>query len=186
MRRLTIVGVFVLVAIVSVLDPVEAKGSDCENQAVGSILQPVTGTARFCLNHRGVKGRMWLQGLTPDEAYTVWWVYIDDPLACETPGICGDVDFAGPDPLVVFGLMDSLVANSHGRTQIEDFLRGMEPTEGSQFWMLMLGHDQAKSGKALARQLLTPEDPAAGTPHLGNIVDGALFEPAAIAVFNVD
>jgi hypothetical protein len=33
---------------------------------------------------------------------------------------------------------------------------------------------------------VVPEDPFAGTPHLGNTVDGLLGAPAAVAVFMVD
>jgi hypothetical protein len=41
------------------------------------------------------------------------------------------------------------------------------------------------NGRQLGRQLLTAEDPTAGAPHLGNIVDGPGFMPTAIAVFNI-
>jgi len=43
------------------------------------------------------------------------------------------------------------------------------------------GHGEAdfSDGRKLARQLMTPEDPDLGAPHLGNHVDGPSFTIAA-------
>ena len=53
---------------------------------------------------------------------------------------------------------------------------------GAQIWMLIFGHsaDDRGDGRHLARQLLTPEAPAFGVPHLGNEDDGSLGIPAAV------
>jgi hypothetical protein len=60
----------------------------------------------------------------------------------------------------------------------------MQPSSGAELWLLMLGHGPADGdGRLLARQLLTPEDPLAGMPHLGNMVDGTGFTPVAITVY---
>ena len=49
-------------------------------------------------------------------------------------------------------------------------------------WFLVFGHGAADmtDGRRLARQLLTPEDPSIGTPHLGVTPDGY---PVANALF---
>ena len=52
----------------------------------------------------------------------------------------------------------------------------------------MFGHGAAdlEDRTHLARQLLTPEDPLAGKPHLGNDVDGPLGTPVAVSVHVAD
>jgi hypothetical protein len=60
----------------------------------------------------------------------------------------------------------------------------MVVSSGSQVWMLMFGHLAAdfNDRRQLARQLLTPEDPGAGFPHLGVAARGY---PAAIAIYEI-
>jgi hypothetical protein len=66
-------------------------------------------------------------------------------------------------------------------------VRDLRPSKGAQIWLLVFGHGPADTADRshLARQLLTPEDPAVGAPHLGNVVDGERGRPAAVAVFTI-
>ena len=169
----------------------------------------LTGKGKVCVTPQGLKSNMTVRGLTPGFAYTVWWVYIDrpdlcvpvwlDPPAVPFPeprnyaGACSFVDFftfdqgAGIlDPLVVFGRMDSAIPKEDGVTRFSGTLNGMKPSPGSQIWMLVFGHGPAdmSDGRQLARQLLTPEDPLSGIPHLG--IEGRPFGyPSNVVVITV-
>ena len=168
----------------------------------------LSGRGKVCATPRGLFSHMRVHGLTPGHAYTVWWVYIDDPSSCagitltpensEVPfpeplnyaGSCGLADFFTPDtsgerlnPLAVFGRMDSAVASNKSRTRFSGDLRGLVSSPGSQVWLFIFGHGPADTtdGRQLARQLLTPEDPGAGAPHLG--IEGHHFGyPAGVVV----
>ena len=142
---------------------------------------------------------MRLDNLAPGNAYTVWWVYFDTPAACTggTPlpvplsagaSACDFDDFGGDRPQAVFGRMDSGVAPRRGSLRFSGDFGGMQPSSGSEVWLLVFGHGPANfsDGSALARQLLTPEDPTAGAPHLGNTVDGGRGYPVSAAVFAIE
>lgn len=177
--------------------PALAQSSQaCQTVEVIPISEPIEGSATFCTTHWGVKGHSEVTGLTKGNAYTVWFVYFDDPTQCVHggPGVCGDADFfteapSGElDPLAVLGRFDSAVARRmNGNIKFRGRVRGMEPTSGSQVWLLTFGHGPADTsdGRRLARQLLTPEDPEIGVPHLGNHVDGPLWSPVSVAVFDI-
>ncbi len=169
----------------------------------------LSGKGKLCVTPQGLRGNMKVRGLTAGNAYTVWWVYIDRPDQCvpfwldppDVPfpeprgyaGACSFVDFftfdpnAGIlDPLVVFGRMDSVVTNRRGMTRFSGTVRGMKPSPGSQVWMLAFGHGPAdmSDGRQLARQLLTPEDPLSGIPHVG--IEGRPFGyPSHVVVFTL-
>jgi len=163
----------------------------CEVRDVGEIPvveTGVTGRAVFCVKPEGLTGQMTLKGLMPGNAYTTWWIYFDDPASCVGggDGVCGLADFGGENPLGVFGRMDSGVVSHNGKLIIKGTLNGMEPSSGSQVWLLTFGHGAASDdGRQLARQLLTPENPDFGAPHLG-IVGSYLGYPVANAVFAVE
>ncbi len=164
------------------------SGADtCRSESVVPLTGAANGDARLCRSERGLSAQISVQDLVAGHAYTVWWVYFDDPASCVTPNMCDLVDFAGDNPLAVFGRMDGMIAGPLGRGQFFGRFRDMTPTEGSQVWLLIFGHGPADHDdkRHLARQLLTPEDPHAGTPHLGNVVDGALGFPEAVAVFTL-
>jgi hypothetical protein len=175
---------------------------ECENQGIFGIADGVGGTANLCINANGLKAQFNVKGLMAGDAYTIWWVYFDDPSLClhgPEDGACGEGDL-GPyedsdekplgdgTPLGVFGRFGSAVAPRNGKTHITGTWGGMQPSSDAEIWLLMLGHGPANDGdgRHLARQLLTPEDPAAGMPHLGNAVDGVGFTPVAITVYIVD
>jgi hypothetical protein len=151
--------------------------------------EPAGGKAGLCHSDQGVRAQLQVSGLFVGDAYTVWFVYFDDPSQCVHggPGICGDADFFGDDPLAVLGRLDSAIATDTGRVKFEGRVRGLDLSPGSEVWLLMFGNGPANmvDGRALARQLLTPEDPTIGAPHLG-IVGDPRWHPAALAVFNIE
>ena len=144
---------------------------------------PLSGDSRLCVADNGLKGDMRVAGLTPGYAYTVWWVYLDQPGGCSGFLEC-IVTFFGVDPLAVFGRMDSAVAPRNGKTKFSDRLDDMIVGSGSQVWLFMFGHGPADDTdlRQRARQLLTPEDPSAGFPHLGVAFRGY---PAAVAIHEI-
>lgn len=170
----------------------------------------LSGRGLVCATPLGLWSTLSVHGLTAGNAYTVWWVYIDKPNECAgTPlpspevipfpepvnyaGRCGLADFFTPspsgdflDPLAVFGRMDSVVAGHQRRTRFAGDLRSFRPSPGSQIWLFVFGHGPAADmdNRQLARQLLTPEDPASGTPHVG-IQDRPFGYPAAVSVFTM-
>ncbi len=202
--------------------PLEAAHSsgwwnwDCQKESLTSYWEEpiagneLSGKGTVCASHSGLWSTMSVKGLTAGNAYTVWWVYIDNPAACVNfplpspaaipfpepanyAGRCGLADFFTPsesgkylDPLVVYGRMDSVVASDHRRTRFSGDLRSFRPSSGSQVWMFIFGHGPADHSdtRQLARQLLTPEDPLSGTPHLG--IEGRPFGyPAGVVVLDM-
>ena len=164
----------------------------------------LSGRGKLCVTPWAMFARMKVRGLTPGNAYTVWWTYVDDPDSCQNfflttdiapipadepvgyAGPCGIVDFSGTDPLGVIGRMDSVVPQREGKVYFSGSLRNFKPTSGSQVWVYIFGHGPADDGdnKHRARQLLTPEDPTAGAPHLG--IEGSPFGyPAGVVVFDI-
>jgi hypothetical protein len=147
------------------------------------------GKATLCVDAKDISGKIKAEHLQPGDAYTIWFIYFDDPTQCVGggPGVCGGADFGGDNPLGVFGRFNSAVAPASGKVDFDGRVRGLQLSRGSQVQLVMFGHGPADAtdGRHLARQLLTPEDPQAGAPHLGNIVDGPGFTPAAIAVVNI-
>ena len=163
----------------------------------------LSGNGKVCVTPQGLRSNMTVRGLPKDFAYTVWWVYIDDTDLCQGPitppfieppgyaGPCGFGDFFDfvnipANPLVVFGRMDSAIPRGNGPTKFSGTLRGMMPSSGSQVWLLLFGHGPAdmEDGQQLARQLLTPEDPASGAPHLG--IDGTMNSyPSSVVVIDI-
>ena len=183
--RSVISFLFALLAIGVVTAP--AQANHCEHEAVIPLSEGVEGNALFCASERGVRAYMRLSQLTPGLPYTVWWVYFDNPQICAVPGMCGDADIQGENPLGVFGRMDSTVARQSGHEWFWGRIGGFEPSPGAQFWLLTLAHEplDTEDGRHRARQLLTPED-ADFPPHLGNVVEGSQFTPAGVVFFNID
>lgn len=176
-----------------------------EEDIVGNKL---SGKGTICSTPYGLWSTLSVRRLTPGNVYTTWWVYIDDPASCAnlplTPdnspvpfpepvgyaGTCGLADFFTEDPggqfldpLAVFGRMDSVVARKSRKTHFSGDMRSFVPSSGAQLWMFVFGHGPADTtdNRQLARQLLTPEDPGSGTPHLG-IAGRPFGYPAAVVV----
>ena len=161
----------------------------CDHQPIVEFFVPgISGQGTLCQSEEGVRGQLRAAGLAEGEAYTVWWVYIDRPDLCvpdETapPGFECDFSFFlnDGDPLGVIGRLDSAVAPENGRVVFRDTIRGMRMTSGAIMMLFINAHGPAsEDGRALARQLLTPEDPFFGTPHLG-IDGGNIALPAAFS-----
>ncbi len=164
-----------------------AEAHECGLSDVIDLGAGIGGFSFLCVEPRSIQGQLQVEGLVPGDAYTVWWVYFDDPSQCETSGECGPPDLEGANPLGVFGRYGSVVAAPNGRAHINDRLNGMKPSSGSVVWIIMVAHGAAATsdGRQLARQLLTPEDPAAGAPHLG-VVDGPVGAPVALTVHVIE
>jgi len=170
----------------------------------------LSGRGTVCATRSGLWSTMKVRGLTEGNAYTVWWVYIDDAASCANfplpspdvlpfpepagfAGGCGLADFFTPDisgefpnPLAVFGRMDSVVAGHGRKTRFAGDLRSFTPSSGSQVWLFIFGHGPADQSdkRQLARQLLTPEDPLSGAPHLG-ITGRPYGYPAGVVVVDI-
>lgn len=170
----------------------------------------LSGRGTVCMTPFGLWSTMQVQGLTAGNAYTTWWVYIDDPASCANfplpspevipfpepanyAGPCGLADFFTMDPsgeflnpLAVFGRMDSAIPGGRRITRFAGDLRDFKPSPGSQVWLFVFGHGPADQSdkRQLARQLLTPEDPGSGTPHVG-IAGRPYGYPAGVVVINV-
>jgi len=185
MRTILKTTILLLTAISMTVALNTAMAHECDKQdIIDAAGVGITGSADLCMDSRGLQAQLHAEGLVPGDAYTVWWIYIDDPSQCDAgPGDCGMADFGGDDPLGVFGRFGSVVAKRNGKTHISDRLSGMTPSSGSQIWILMINHGEAdhSDGRQMARQLLTPEDPAAGAPHLG-IENGPVGATVALTV----
>lgn len=161
---------------------------DCQSMRVqltptGSHVQ---GHADICFGDEGVTALLRGTSLTPGDAYTVWFSYIDRPQDCLTPG-CSPADFEGVNPAVAFGRLDSAVAGRRGALTFSGSVRGLKVSPGSMIWLVFFSHGPASTMDArfLARQLLTPQDPGLGTPGLGTLADGKIGNPVAIAFFQI-
>lgn len=189
-KSTSIITIFIIALSLSYPLTVSAGGfsASCNEEPIeAQLVETAEGYAVLCVSERGVRGWIKAKGLVPDDAYTVLWVYFDDPTQCQISGECGGPDFGGDNPLGVFGRMDSSIAPRSGKLHFSGRIGGFTPTSGAQIWMWILGHGPADGddGRRLARQLLTPEDPVAGAPHLGNVVDGPLGFPAAVVMFDI-
>ena len=159
----------------------------CSFEAINAqALEKARGHGLMCTTRHGVRAGLYLKNLVPGDAYTVWWIYFDDPTLCGDQE-CEDVGFGGENPLAVFGRMDSSIAPQNGKLRFSGRIGGFEPSSGAQIWLWLFGHGPADifDGRHLARQLLTPELPGAGAPHLGNEIDGLLGFAAAVAKFDI-
>lgn len=208
MRKIASLPVAFLVPLLSLgllsFLPDAAAGDDdgCDKEFIIALGDPpVHGDAFLCIDPQGVRAKLHAQALTPGYAYTVWFVYFDDPSQCATPGQCGaledvtapgqcgdvPLDLKGVNPVGVLGRLDSAVAPHNGKVTFSGRVRGLHLSSESQVFIFLAEHGlaNASDNRALARQLLTPEDPFIGAPQLGNCVDGFKQVPAAIAIFNI-
>jgi hypothetical protein len=191
-------------------------GWDCDSSRLTSFWEQdvggneLSGKGTVCVSPFGLWSLVKVRGLTAGNAYTTWWVYIDDPESCANfplpspdpipfpepenfAGPCGLADFFTMDPsgeflnpLAVFGRMDSVIAREKRMTYFTGDLRDFEPSSGSQIWLFVFGHGPADQSdkRQLARQLLTPEDPGSGVPHVG--IEGRPYGyPAGVVVIDI-
>jgi hypothetical protein len=224
-KLISIVGAVLVAALLHLVPGSAAHASgtwywQCDSQPLTEFWEEeiagndLSGRGTVCATPLGLWSTMKVRGLTAGNAYTVWWVYIDDRDSCAnfplTPanspvpfdepvgyaGPCGLADFFTEDtdnmgntflnPLAVFGRMDAVVAGSKHHTRFAGDMRSFKPSPGSQIWMFIFGHGPAadSDNRHLARQLLTPEDPGTGAPHLG--IEGRAYGyPAGVVVIDI-
>jgi hypothetical protein len=170
-------------------DAVADDDDGCNKESIVALGDtPIQGNAFLCVDATGVRARLHANGLTPGDAYTIWFGYIDDPSKCATPGQCAALEDVGNlNPVGVLGRLDSAVAPHNGKMHFSGRVGGLYLSSESQVFLFMARHGPANpsDNRARARQLLTPEDPFIGAPQLGNFVDGPKATPAAIAIFNI-
>lgn len=176
--------------------PFSAAASDCDQLLKTSVSGPgsITGSADLCIDEKRASVSEWAENLTPGNAYTTWFAYINDPAQCGnyvggTPGVCADKDGFLPatNPAVVFGRMDGAIAGAKGRLHLTGEYRDLQFSHGSIVWIIMFEHGPANTtdNRYLARQLLTPQLPLLGSPGLGAPINGNVGHPVALAVFNI-
>ena len=180
------------------LPPALRAQDDCANElsattnALGT--SGITGDANLCEAEGVVTASIHVEGLTPGNAYTVWFVVFDNPANCGnysggTPGVCTSADATLPSasPEAVFGRMDSLIAEDDGTARLGGHYRNLHLSHGAIVWLLMFGHGPAftTDNRELARQLLTPQKVALGAPGLGASGDTIQGGGVALAVFNI-
>lgn len=167
----------------------------CDKQGIVDLAGlGIGGTATLCNSNAGLKAHVRAEGLMPGEAYTVWWIYVDNPSACANyvgpPGFeCeGEFFINQGDPLSVLGRLGSGVAPGNGKIHFKDEVKGLQASSGSVVWLFIMAHGEASDdGRERARQLLTPEDAFFGAPHLGIALPGAVVAiPAASSFHAID
>jgi hypothetical protein len=194
----------VLAALFLLVAAAQARGDDnCDVKLKVSVTEQghsgATGNAALCVNDDGLGARMKVEGLVPGNAYTVWFVYFNNPAACAGSGLtgpnqpCSGADLTGPvpdaqhpslAPAGTFGRMDSAVADEDGEARFSARLQNFKVSKGSLIWLFIFNHGPASADKQqLARQLLTPETPGLGAPGLGLLVRKGFG--AGVAVFNI-
>jgi hypothetical protein len=173
-----------------------ARAEDCSVSLKQSVAEQgnsgVTGHAAICFNEDGLKVSLKVMKLVPRNAYTVWFIYFDNPATCATPG-CGPSDLIMPTPDAshpnlappgAFGRMDSAVADEDGEARFSAKLQDFKVSKGSLIWLAVFNHGPASTDyQERARQLLTPETPVLGAPGLGLLVRKGFG--VGLAVFNI-
>ena len=162
----------------------------CQKQPIGSAQEAVTGNGFVCPGPGGVSARVEASGLTPGNAYTLWFIYVPDGAACAADeATCFGANGTGGDksavPAEAFGRLSDVVAPKNGKATVSGEVPGLQLSKGSQVWLLMNGHGPLNTSDNLARarQLLTPEDPTVGAPNLG-VLSLPAADHAALTIFS--
>lgn len=142
----------------------------------------VVGSAQLCLTEQGVRANVQADNLNAGNAYTTWMVYFDDPSVCAAKP-CAPADAIGDDPAGVVTRIDGVVADG-GPESFAGMYRNLRLSHGGEVHIPIFGHGpaNAEDHRELARQLLTPQDPALGAMG-GAAVDGPIGAPVAVAIF---
>jgi hypothetical protein len=179
-----------LIVITATLCGLTAAQAACHKLAIGAAQETIKGNAFLCPGNGGVTAKLEASGLIPGNVYTFWFIYIPDGAACAADeATCFGASAGGGQqnivPAEAFGRISDAVAPKNGKATISGSVPGLQLSSGSQVWLLLKGHGTAKTGDnlALARQLLTPEDPTVGAPNLG-IIGGNAADNAALTIFN--
>lgn len=194
--RLAAIAVFTTTLVIGL--NLKALADDCTQTLNASVNalggSGIQGTAQICIQGNTTTVTMMTQGLVTANAYTIWFVYFDNPSLCGfyaggTPGVCTGADTINPanNPVGVFGRMNGTVAEASGSARLTGRFRGLQFSHGSIIWLLMFSHGAASTtdNRFLARQLLTPQKPVLGPPGLGAPDDGTVGTGVAVAKVNV-
>src|SRR5579862_1212739 len=164
-----------------------AAQAACQKQPLAPAMEMVNGEATLCEVKGGVTAAIRTTGLTAGNAYTFWFVYIDDLAKCTADGMAVCIGMNEPNevPDAALGRLTDVVAPRNGKATVTGSVPGLLLSKGSQVLLLVKGHGPANTtdNLARARQLPTPEDPTIGTPQEG-IVNGAVADVASVAAFN--
>jgi hypothetical protein len=159
----------------------------CRKVALSPAMETVAGNAFLCTTKAGVTAEIRASGLTAGDAYTFWFVYIDNAAKCAADGmvVCVGINLPDDVPDAAFGRVADVIAPAKGKVTIVGTVPGLQLSAGSQVMFLLKGHGPANptDNLARARQILTAEDATVGSPGLG-IVGGAVADFAATAAFN--
>ena len=184
------VGSSLLIASATVLCSFTDVQAGCQKQPLMAVQESVKGNGSLCAGSGGVSARLEVSGLIPGDAYTFWFLYIPDGAACAADeATCFGASATGGQqnavPNEAFGRLSDVVAPKNGKATLSGNVPDLQLSSGTQVWLLLKGHGPANTSDnlALARQLLTPQDPTIGAPNLG-IVGGSVADNAGLAVFN--
>jgi len=187
---LILVSSSLLIASMTVLCSFSTAQAGCQEQPIMPLQEAVSGKGFLCSGPAGVKAALKTSGLTPGDAYTFWFIYIPNGTACAADeATCFGASGAGGQqnavPAEAFGRLSDVVAPKNGEALLIGDVPGLRLSKGSQVWLLLKGHGIANTSDnlALARQLLTPEDPTVGAPNLG-IVGSTPANNAGLVVLN--
>jgi hypothetical protein len=182
--RLVIVSLIVSATALGAFTDAQAA---CRKEALAPAMETVAGNAFLCPTKEGVTGEIRATGLIPGDAYTFWFVYIDNAAQCAADGMakCVGINLPNDVPDAAFGRVADVIAPKNGKATIVGTVPGLQLSPGSQVMYLLKGHGPANPTDNLARsrQILTAEDPTVGSPGLG-IVGGAVADFAGTATFN--
>ena len=138
MKRIYLITVMVIAMGFTVPPTVRAGGfgGSRDNKSLeAQMVEDAVGYGALCVTRSGVTGWLKSEGLVPDDAYAVWWVYFDDPNLSMVPGACGSPHYGGEDPLGVFGHRNSSIAPNNDKLYFYGRIGGFTPTSGAQIWM---------------------------------------------------
>ena len=88
--------------------------------------------AKLTTNESGATVQFQTSGLTPGNAYTVWWIIFNDPDECAEPG-CSDADFGNADAKPELTYATGHVIGGSGKGNFGAHLRAGEETPGGWF-----------------------------------------------------
>ena len=95
-QRLLVIGSMLIVS-ATVLGSLTNAQAACRKVALAPAMETVTGNAYLCTDKGGVTAEIDAKGLTPGDAYTFWFVYVDNAAQCAADGMAKCVGINLPD-----------------------------------------------------------------------------------------
>ncbi len=172
----------------AVLAPQVMAAKECNTDETQPVVSKngssISGHGTLVIDKDGADVRVVAKNLTPGVAYTAWFIYFNDTSQCLVPFQCAPPDLTTPldNPTGVFGRMDAGVAGANGQLTFKGALRDFRVVAGSAVHIALFAHGPANAtdGRERARQLLTPEAPALGSPGLGVGAQNGFLVAAAV------